>query len=99
MLITHYAIFKLQRDENRQWTIVGQCNDLPGECRPGRIYPIVAMWDPETGVTHRIRRTYASGWIDPEEKYGYVKMNFWTRRISCEVEAVDTVTVTVQGLQ
>lgn len=93
MLITHYAVIKLQRDEKRQWTILGQCNDIPGECRPAMIYPIVAMVNQDTGQVERIPRTHAHGWIDPKENFGYVKMNFWKRHPHSEAEAVDNVVV------
>jgi hypothetical protein len=93
MLITDYAIIKLQRDDKRQWTIVGQCNDIPGECRPGMIYPIVAMVDPEDGNVKKIPRTHGYGWIEPSEHFGYVKMNFWKRQPHSEAEAVDNVVV------
>lgn len=94
MLITHYAIIKLQRDKKRQWTILGQTNDIPGECRPHMIYPIVAMVDPEDGLTKKIPRTHAHGWIDSDEVFGYVKMNFYKRTgPHSEAEAVDNVVV------
>ncbi len=94
MLITHYAIIKLQRDEKRQWTILGQCNDLPGECRPHMIYPIVAMVDPKTNVVVKIPRTHSMGWIDPDERFGYIKMNFYKRQgLHDEAEAVDNVVI------
>lgn len=94
MLITHYAVIKLQRDpDTRQWTILGQCNDIPGECRPAMIYPIVAMVDPETGETVRIPRTHGKGWIDPAEHFGYVRMDFFKRHPHSEAEAVDNVVV------
>jgi hypothetical protein len=94
MLITHYAIIKLQRDDKRQWTILGQCNDIPGECRPSLIYPIVSMIDPEDGNLKKIPRTHGYGWIDPAEQFGYIKMNFYKRGPGAEeAEAVDNVVV------
>jgi len=93
MLITHYAVMKLRRDEKRQWTILGQCNDIPGECRPGMIYPIVAMIN-DHGLSEKIPRTHGMGWIDPKEQFGYIKMNFWKRDSPhSEAEAVDNVVV------
>ena len=93
MLITHYAILKLERDGKRQWTILGQCNDIPGDCRPGLIYPIVAAVNPDTHQVERIPRTSGHGWIDPKERFGYFKMNFWKRQPHSEAEAVDNVVV------
>jgi hypothetical protein len=101
MLITSYAIVKLQRDKTtRQWTILGQCNDIPGGCRPSMIYPIVAMLD-EAGDLVKIQRTHSFGWIDAQEQFGYVKMNFWKRQgLHSEAEAVDSVVVQfVRGLR
>jgi len=100
MIITDYAVVKLQRDpQTRQWTILGQCNDIPGECRPSRIYPIVAMVNPETGTIDRVPRAHAQGWIDPAERFGYVKMNFWKRAGAEEVTAVMTLTVEVHTVR
>ena len=78
MLITNYAVIKLVRDAKRQWTILGQTNDIPGECRPGMIYPIVAVTN-DHGQVIKTKRTHSYGWIDPREEFGYIKMNFWTR--------------------
>ncbi len=95
MLITEYAVLKLVRDrKTRQWTVLGQCNDIPAECRPHRIYPIVAMVDPQDGLVKRIPRGDAQGWIDPREEFGYFKINYYERiGPHSECTAVDTVTV------
>lgn len=99
MIISHYAIIKLQRDEKRQWTVLGQCNDIPGECRPALIYPIVAMIDPDDGLVKRIPRTHGKGWIDTKEQFAYVKMNFWKRQLQDEVTAIMTLRVELQTVR
>ena len=102
MIITDYAIIKLERDDKRQWTIIGQSNDIPGDTRPYEIWPIVAMikvtYDErgyEQSELVKIPRTRAQGFIDPSEQFAYVQWMFWKRSSDEQVQAMDAIRIQI----
>lgn len=97
MLIRDYSVIVLQRDKFRQWTIIGQANDIPAGTRPARIYPIVAKIDPDTSQLVRIPRGECRGWITSDERRAYFRMDYYKRgekgEMHSEATAVDTLCV------
>ena len=86
MIPSDFAVVKLERDEKRQWTIIGQAGDVPGGTRPMEIWPIVRRidrWVDEKGVEQSrvvdVPRTRASGFIDNDERFAYIRMNRFKR--------------------
>lgn len=92
MLISNYAIVKLERNPStRCWRILGQCNDIPGECHPAHIWPIIEkIVDDGTplGKLERIPRTRADGFVSPDGIFGYVKLDLPQKKPPV-LEAVD----------
>jgi hypothetical protein len=99
MLITNYAVIKLYRNDQRQWIILGQCNDLPGGVRPYEVWPIVGIYDHDKEEVKEIPRSRAPGYITADEQTAYVYMKFLKRAFEEIVTVVDEVRVELNGVR
>jgi hypothetical protein len=99
MLITDYSVIKLYRTKERQWIILGQCNDVPGGTRPHTFWPIVGVVNQKTEEVEEIPRTRAEGFIDTKEQFGYFYLKYFKRANEELVVAVDEVRIEFNGVR
>ena len=99
MFITDYSVIKLYRTKERQWIILGQCNDVLGGTRPFEFWPIVGVVNQKTEEVEAIPRTRAQGFIDAKEQFGYIYLRYLKRACDELVTVVDNVRVEVNGVR